>query len=215
MSHVFIALTQDLKHNRCMKYLILCFLFLTTQVQAATYKLSQDIYKNENVSFLIYDNYLTMNINYDPIKKLLVQLNDQSKIPLKNRGESHITVVTPIEYDNVLNKYISIHEINAIAARVKIQKTPFEVVCIGKGSVKIRDKEESTFYIVIKSPGLLNIRNEIHKLFVKKGGANEAFNPDNYHPHITLGFTNRDLHESDGIIKDKKSCVAEIKTGLF
>lgn len=198
-----------------MKYIILSFLFFTSLVQAVTYNLSEDVFQNEKVSLLIYDNYLTMNINYDPIKKLMVQLNDHRKTPLKDRGESHITVITPVEYDNVLKTKININEINAIAARERIQKTAFEIVCIGKGSVKIQNKEESTFYIVVNSPGLLKVRREIQQLFIKNGGAKEAFIPENYHPHITLGFTKRDLHESDGIIKNKKSCVADVKIGLF
>lgn len=198
-----------------MKYIILSFFFFISLAQAVTYNLSYDVFQNENVSYLVYDNYLTMNINYDPIKKLMVQLNDHRKIPLKDRGESHITVITPVEYDNVLKGKVSINEINAIAAREKIQKTAFEIVCIGKGSVKLQDKEESTFYIVARSPGLLKIRKEVQQLFIKKGGAKEAFNPDNYYPHITLGFTKRDLHENDGIIKDKKSCIADVKVGSF
>ena len=198
-----------------MKYIILSFFFFISLAQAVTYNLSRDVFQNDNVSFLVYDNYLTMNINYDPIKKLMVQLNDHRKTPLKDRGESHITVITPIEYDNVLKKKVSINEINAIAARGKIQNTAFEIVCIGKGSVKIQDKEESTFYIVARSPELLKIRKDVQQLFIKKGGAKEAFNPDNYYPHITLGFTKRDLHESDGIIKDKKSCIADVKVGSF
>jgi len=54
-------------------------------------------------------------------------------------------------------------------------------------------------------------RKEVQNLFISKGGEPVKFLPAKYFPHITLGFTKRDLHESDDVKKDRNSCVFDIK----
>lgn len=153
-----------------------------------------------------------MNVNYSSVEKMVEQINNRRSTPLKNRGESHITVITPVEYQNILKKKLSIAEINALAKEHNIQNSKFEMICVGKGSVEMSGKGESTFYIVVKSQALLSLRRKIQEAFIKKGGTHNSFVPEKYFPHITLGFTKRDLHESDGIIKDENTCFADIKT---
>lgn len=196
-----------------MKWTLISFIILLCGFSRADFfTISQDIYQNSTLPFLPHDSYLIMNVNYSPVKKMVEQINNQRSIPLKNRGESHVTVITPVEYQNILKKKLSIAEINALAKEHKIQDSKFEMTCVGKGTVEIEGKEESTFYIVVKSPALLSIRKKIQQAFIKKGGTENAFVPERYFPHITLGFTKRDLHEHDGIIKDEKNCFADIKT---
>lgn len=178
---------------------------------AETYNLSQSVFRNSEIPFIAHTNYLVMNVNFPPIKKLLGEVNEKRKVPLINRGEAHITVITPVEFDQALKKKIKISEINEIAQASDIQESTFEITCLGKGNAVIDGKEESTFFIVVTSPKLVQIRTKIHQLFVKRGGASEIFIPEKYYPHITLGFTKRDLHESDGILKDKRSCAHDIK----
>ena len=64
-------------------------------------------------------------------------------------------------------------------------------------------QNEFTYFVVVQSEDLISIRKKIQDSFVGKGGDKNDFNPLNYFPHITLGFTKRDLHESDGVIKGK------------
>lgn len=196
-----------------MKWTLLGFIFfLCGFARADFFTISQDVLKNSTIPFLPHNSYLIMNVNYSPVKKLVEQINNLRSSPLKDRGESHITVITPVEFQNILNKKLSIAEINALAKELNIQNSKFEMTCVGKGSVEMRGKEESTFYIVVKSPALISIRRKIQEAFLKKGGPQNAFVPENYFPHITLGFTKRDLHESDGIVKNEKTCFADIKT---
>ena len=197
-----------------MKLIPFLVLFLSIfRAEAFAFELSQSVYKNSDLPFTkhegtgAFDSYLTMEIKYGPVKELFKQVAHAELKPLRNRGEAHITVITPVEYFEVLKEKVSIKEINEIAVHNNIQKSVFEVVCLGKGSFK----KDETFYLVLKSADLIKIRNEIQKLFISRGGKAEAFKASHFFPHITLGFTTRDLHEADGVIKDEKSCFANIE----
>ena len=157
-----------------------------------------------------YDNYLMLNVPFAPVEKVFLDLQTTLGKSLKNRGEAHITVITPPEYNNSLKGFVSMAEIDKIAIEMNIQSAEFEIVCIGSGKKMIDNKLEQTFYIVVTSKTLLDIRRKIQALYLEKGGDAKKFNADHYFPHITLGFTKRDLHESDGIIKDKKSFFAAL-----
>lgn len=181
--------------------------------------LSSKIHNNSQFEFIPHNSkgrfgtYLAMNINYKPMKNLFYQLTNSNNISnkLKTRGEAHITVVTPVEYYSVLKNKISIENINKIALNYNIQSSNFEVVCLGRGAIQRNNRMEETFYVVVNSEDLLNIRRKIQMLYLEKGGNADKFNPEHYYPHITLGFSSRDLHESDGITKNSKSCYANLK----
>lgn len=101
-------------------------------------------------------------------------------------------------------------EIDSIALKRKIQSSKFKIVCIGRGQVKLPQGELATYFLVVQSQDLLEIRKEIGNLFLQKGGDPKMFRVENFYPHITLGFTEKDLHESDGVLKSNQSC---LKTG--
>jgi hypothetical protein len=116
-------------------------------------------------------------------------------------------VITPIEYDKILSKKIKIRDINALAEKFNIQGSHFKPVCIGKGSTTLNSDALDAYFVVVSSDDLFKLRSEIQKLYIAKGGAPSDFNPESYYPHITLGFTQRDLHLEDGVIKDERSCL--------
>lgn len=62
----------------------------------------------------------------------------------------------------------------------------------------------------VNSPDLVAIRKEIQELYVSRGGDGRLFEANHYYPHITVGFSKQDLHEADGVIKDKNSCIAPV-----
>ncbi len=151
--------------------------------------------------------YLSMNLPYAPYKILYEQIQKTEGIVLINRREAHITVVTPVEYDNVLKKHLHISEIHKIAENAKIQAAAFTPICIGKGEKMLHDKLEKTYFVVVESPALLNLREQIKEAYVKNGGKPQDFVPEKFFPHITLGFTVRDLYYEDGVIKNKTKCL--------
>lgn len=187
-------------------------------ISAAAYEIPKPVYEtkampiNRHMGPGQWDSYLIMDLPFAPVAELFKQLLIAEKMPLSSRGEAHITVVTPMEYWNILRPQgVTMDEINQLAEKSDLQGTPFTMVCLGKGQAEVEKKVESTFYVVVESKGLLNLRGAIQKLYIAKGGKAAGFDPDNYFPHITVGFTKRDLHDSDGVIKNRKSCITDIK----
>jgi 2'-5' RNA ligase len=152
--------------------------------------------------------YLSFNLNYEPFKIFFERADYFTYRALKNRGEAHITVITPPEFQDDIEKFVSIKEINEIAEKGHIQKSAYKPICMGKGSIVDKEKYLESYFIVVESEDLLNIRKEIAKLYKSRGG--NKFDPLHFSPHITLGFTDRDLFETDGIIKNAKSCMKTI-----
>lgn len=189
---------------------LISFLILT--VQASTLSLDSSVFKNADLDRLShqgtgqFSTYLSMDIQYSPVKKLWKDTEKLTGLKLKNRGEAHITTITPPEYFHQLKGVVTIDEIEEIARKNSIQSSKFEVVCLGRG----KKDDMSTFYVVVKSKDLLDIRREVENLYLKKAGQPGKFKADRFYPHITVGFNKRDLHESDGIIKDEKTCFKPI-----
>lgn len=156
------------------------------------------------------DNYLAQIINFNPVEQLFKDVQKKTGIKLKNRGEAHITVITPPEYNGALKNFLKIEEIDKIATEMRIQDTPFRPLCIGQGTLKSGTIDLKTFFLVVNSQGLFAIREEIAKRYLERGGDKKLFLPQNFFPHITIGFSHRDLHESDGVKKDKNSCLYKV-----
>lgn len=144
-------------------------------------------------------------VDYKPVKRVLDALNAKRRHPLKSHGEGHVTVINPSEYSSVLSKHLSKERIQEIAEQEGFRKAEFEVVGLGRAKAPLQGEVAESFFLVVKSPALTRIRKKIHDEFVAKGGKSSAFNPVQYEPHITVGFTHRDLHSSDGVRKDVSS----------
>lgn len=155
--------------------------------------------------------YLAMNLPYAPYQALYEQLQKTEGVALNNRGEAHITVVTPIEYDRFLKRHLNIAEIHKIAEEAKIQETDFTPVCIGSGEKELNGKLEKVYFVVVESPALIDLRGKIEEAYVKNGGKPQDFVPEKFFPHVTLGYTARDLHIEDGVTKNKGACLYQFK----
>lgn len=200
-----------------MKYIFIFCLFFSSLVHNGhTYeaKLDQSLIKSKLVNFIPHigegpwDNYLVMNLPFVPIADIFKQLLIKEKRQLTSRGEAHLTVITPIEFWEVLKPTgISMDEINSIALAAKLQGMRFKALCVGSGAAILEANVEKTFYLVVESSEVIEMRKAIEVLFLSRGGEKGKFDPLNYHPHITIGFTKRDLHFSDGVVKDKNSCI--------
>jgi 2'-5' RNA ligase len=178
--------------------------------------LPTDAYHNEDEIFYShrgdgpFESALAMSIRYEPFKNLRQQLNKALEKDLDYfrgwnvEGEAHITVVTPGEFDNVLKPKMSMKEIEAIADRYEIQKAKISILGVGSGKAFIDGKNEETYFVIVDSYDLRLIRQMIFYEFTRRGGDRSAFDPTWFFPHITVGFTKRDLHETDGILKNLK-----------
>ena len=160
--------------------------------------LNRDVYEGSSIKFYDgsspYGKYITLDIPFSPVENLLLQLKSFHP-SLKTRGEAHITILTPIEYHCVfLAQGITIDQLKSVVDMKKHNQ--FEFSSIGNG---YKDLDE-TFFIIAKSNDLLDIRKNLQSLLKDPS----KFDYTNFYPHTTLGFSKRDLHESDGVFKNEK-----------
>ncbi len=204
-----------------MRFLYLAVLMVSSLALARekdfAFPLSADLLKGSETVFIAHNDpapfgsYLTMNLPQPPSKELFDVLVSEFQIVLKNRGEAHITVITPPEYENVLKPYLSMEEINRIALEAEIQKAEVSPLCLGRGRARDGHLLMETYYVVVKANRLLEIRRRIAAKYVQHGGDPSRFDPNYFYPHITIGFTSRDLQDSDGVFKGVNSCIASFK----
>ncbi len=151
---------------------------------------------------------LAMNIQYVPVKQVRLALSPFLQYDLNfftgwnKNGEAHITVITPPEYDNILRPYVDIARIEQIAAQYDIQHSDLTVLGLGRGRVEINHRWEETYFIIMHSNNLLKIREQIYQEYLRNGGPAKNWDPKHFYAHITVGYSLRDLHETDGVIKD-------------
>jgi hypothetical protein len=200
-----------------MKTLVLAFLSIlafSNSAISADLVVSRSITDGSREPFLLhkgdgrFDSTLAMNLPYVPALSLRRQLDAKRGSTLKffagwnPVGEAHVTTITPVEYFDVLKPYLSMSRIEQIAIKNSIQNSDVEILGLGRGTAVVEQKLESTFYLIVESKNLLKIREQIWEEFVESGGNPDAFDPSNFYPHITIGYTKRDLHESDQVFKD-------------
>lgn len=184
---------------------------------AQTLKVSANVLNNEVLEFIPhvgpadkpFETALAMNVQYEPIQQLKDKLQSSFKQNFNiftgwnKNGEAHVTTVTPVEYHYKLRPYVTPSRMNEIALELNIQGSDLEVLGLGRGTTILDGKKEDTYFVIVRSENLLRIRRAIHKEFVKSGGKRSDWDPEHFYPHITIAYTGiRDLHESDGVLKD-------------
>jgi 2'-5' RNA ligase len=154
------------------------------------------------------DYWLGMNIDNDAITQIRNKFeSEHPDLVLNNRDDSHITIITPPEYQTILQPYLTPESIDSIAELANIQQSHFKVICYGRGVAYDNDQQLQTYFLVVESPDLIKLRKKIFDAYVKNGGDPSRFDPENFMPHITFGFTSHDLFESNGVYKQKNSCI--------
>lgn len=206
-------------HVSCSKlsfFLILLLLSPTLKGQGIILDFPKDALDGSMRPFIshrdseLFGTYLALDLPFAPFDVLRRNLSLILGKTLKTRNEAHITVITPPEYDGVLKGVVSIDEIEGIAFSAGLQSSQVQSLGVGRCFATIGGEQAETYFVLVQSDALLRIRQEIARLFVSRGGDPGRFRAEHFFPHVTVGFTVRDLHESDGIIKDATSRIGEI-----
>lgn len=148
-------------------------------------------------------SYVSLDLEYTEYQKTLNRLDAFLGTPLVNRGEAHITVITPPEFSKLTSK-VSAEVIHQEWAEWKTKS--FNKICLGEGSLKEKNKVLKTYYVVVEASELLAFRE-----YLKNKYAVDDFQASVFYPHITLGFTEKDLHFEQGVIKNQKSCPQKLQ----
>ncbi len=151
-------------------------------------------------------NYVSIDLHYTPYEEILKQVK-QKYGPMKSRGEAHVTVITPPEF-NALLKYMSAEDIQKSALIFTQNRPSIKQICLGRSQVNLAGVTESTFYVVIQSAELNQYRKALAD---SKAVPKSVFDPALFFPHVTIGFTNRDLHYEDGVRKNVSTCLQDFK----
>lgn len=117
-----------------------------------------------------------MNFDYQYVKPVFEVLNS-TKVPLINRGESHVTVISPPEFAILAAAGITIEQVNKIARDLKIQSSKVAIVCLGKEDVVVANLNKIVYQIIVKVPNLVKIRRKIFQLYMQQGGNSALFDP--------------------------------------
>lgn len=163
-------------------------------------------------------HYVTYDLSHAPFEKLRIELESHLGLKLKHRGEAHITIVTPPEFE-VLSKFMKPEDIRRLTRETFFKSAvsqgadvKIESVCIGQGTLRPSRVAspaadpgaavaEQTWFVVVKFPLAVRARETL-----AHAAPGSKFHPRDFHPHVTLGFLNRDLHSQDGVVKDLSSC---------
>ena len=178
-----------------MKWVLLCFSIFVVSCQNPPISTQK---KPASVK-----SYISLDLEYPEYQQTLNRLDTFLSTKLVNRGEAHITVITPPEF-KTLSANANPESLHQDWQDWKTKN--FSKVCLGEGVLKEKNKVLKTYYVVVESPELLAFRK-----FLKEKYAAKDFNAETFYPHITLGFTEKDLHFEQGVIKSPKSCPKELQ----
>lgn len=215
---------KNITKNYCSKsvsFIIILFLLITVTSNpiyaGSKMNISKEVFNTSSQKFIFhtdnhpYGSYIIQYLPYQPVNDFFNDLEKKLNKPLKNRGEAHITIITPVEYNQVLKPFVSIQEISELAVKMDIQNWKFKILGLGEAQAKLDGVDNQTYFLIVKSKKALEFRNKVFNLYVKNGGHASRFDPFNFYSHITVGFTKRDLYESDGVIKGINSKIMGIE----
>jgi hypothetical protein len=147
---------------------------------------------------------LVLRLPYAPVQPVFSDLTTTIHNPrLKTRGEAHLTVLTPAE---VQSTGLAMAQLVAIADAAP-EIDDLTLACLGVG---IPDGKPSlqTFYLVAHSAKVVAVRSAI------AAKAHGALDATHYFPHVTVGFTSRDLFPESDHIQNKATTTCPNPTGL-
>lgn len=204
-----------MKTLRHLSRVALAFLLLIPTVVAEPYllQLRPESGQPSHVTFECHRSPYTLAINLpnEPYQLLFLEIQKALGLKLKRftgwnpAGESHLTVVTPPEFEMTLSRHLSAEEIDTIACDLRIQEADIRPLGIGTGAVIHADGTPGqTFFLIADSAKAREVRHAIHMAYVNKGGEPSDWDPTWYFPHVTIGFTHSDIHEQQGLLKDIK-----------
>lgn len=121
-------------------------------------------------------SWLGMNFDFKYVKPVFDLVNS-TEVPLLNRGESHVTVISPPEFSVLASAGITIEQVNKIALDAKIQSSKVSLVCLGKEDVTVAGVKKIVYQIIVQVPNLVKIREQVFKLYAKQGGNTALFDP--------------------------------------
>ncbi|MCJ8344814.1 hypothetical protein MJH12_04685 [bacterium] len=163
-----------------------------------------------------YGTYLIHNVSLPSLQKLKNSIEIIKDLKLKSRGEAHITVLTPPEFNQIKKSHpnFSMEKVHDLI-KDRMQSLKWRSLGIGHQKGKnYKGIYSEVFFLVIESKDLRELRYEIKETFQL---SDQSFNPDLQDFHITIGYTLSDLHNIDkgiGTLDYEVSMIKVLQNGL-
>ena len=92
---------------------------------------------------------LNLSVPFEPIQKLFEEVKTSFDLPaLRSRGEAHITVLTPPEFQRVFASQFTAQEVMDIMRQEGLEQSHYDTVCLGHVSAEIRGQEQKAFFVL-------------------------------------------------------------------
>lgn len=171
--------------------------------------------KPESRFLSMTEKVIQVPLEFEPIAQLRQAVERRIGRQLLSRGEAHITVIKPQEL-SFLEGVLSRSDLEKLIASFELHPEKLNAICVGMGEARLGGKRESTYFVVLEAPELFSFRRQVatevaNRSLKTRGSRRSTFDAADFYPHITLGFSSRDLHEQHGVVKNVKSCLYPIK----
>lgn len=164
------------------------------------------------VSFLEIDEeslggpVFAQNLHAPPLDELRRAIEKRTQLTLQAPEGSSLAILDAFETKAVLASGFSRDELHRMALEFDIQGYDFEPVCVGRGSIGTGEEGRSVYFMVVRSPAVQEFRGRLRETLINRDPGGAALLREPYEPHVTLGYTHRDLTHEDGVKKDETSC---------
>lgn len=158
--------------------------------------------------FKSHDDFLSIPLSYPAVATLRGELEKREATKLLHSEESHLNVITPSEW-RILKQRIKMDELEKLALKNSIMKMNISPICLARIETLMKGKTNHAWVLLAESPELRNFRRDVWRYYLTKGGASEDFQWKDWHPCITIGYTDNSYDE-EMVMKDKNKCSLQI-----
>jgi hypothetical protein len=162
------------------------------------------------VGYFAQPDSLFQNLSHSIITETAGKVTtDGWSTPLRLPNDFGVFVISRQEFEVLAKQGITGQKLYDIGSFYYMAYTIFNIECLGR----TRTKTQEAWYLKVNAFAWKSVRDQVAKLYVEKGGQPGAFNPDDFHPHITLGQSGREDLPDEEIARGTNSrCVATVKT---
>lgn len=158
--------------------------------------------------FKPHEDFLAIPFSYEAISKLREELESRFSIKLLHSEEAHLKVITPSEW-RILKQQMTMDELEKLALKSSIMKMNIEPLCLSRVETLLKGKTNHSWVLLAKSSEVRHFRRDVWRYYLTKGGAAEDFQWKNWHPCITIGYSDSSYDE-EMVLKDKNKCAIDI-----
>ena len=155
-------------------------------------------------SFVSNEGQLIIPIPYPEIQILAAELEKRDGTKLVPQQQGHLKVVTNSEW-RILNQRLSMDDLEKLATKYSMMKMTFTPKCLAKVEVVIREKRDHSWVVVGAADEVMQLRREIWRFYMTKGGAGPEFQWKKWHPVVTVASTTSNF-DDDLSYREKPVC---------